>query len=873
MTTRSPTRSRPALPPQASGGRPGRECRADLEGPRQPGSHARRLCALLLVALAVGLTGVPARAGAWPGTARAAAKRVALVRVAVDEGAGIYHAREHLTFGVPLARGRVADVSRLRAWRLDDDGALPIQARSLSSWPDGSVRWALVDTQLELQARVQLVVAVGLADDIAADDSPWSLAVDDSNGGLVLRDGPRQRPVLTRGLRGDAVGGLRARLVDRFGHEYRADVARDAPLIGPGEPLSVADVPALAIETEGDERSNEAWGVEWLEWGPLRATARIRGGHRAVDDEGLPIDFYSFTAYVHYLAGKPLVRVEWSLENGPLEDPPGRLAFRSYDLVIDPSRVPDGIDVSGHPSHDPVPFRLRQDGPLPTNYDYEVNGRDIPKGRGGDLWAGVLDERDRKAPRGTYVHMVDSAGNHPSELSYAPSGELVLGLLPPAPGDEYFLDDASRKTFRLDVAWNVNRAGRAAMLGATRPTHVTLDARDVARSKAWGDSGLFYVPRPGERSRPVPPPRDPPSGWADLGEWRARNTHSTGSPRNRLSVYLEAVQSGRQELYELARLRAYHAMDLRPYHIIGFSADEYPGANLFEGVPHPNEKPERSLGRKGMKGLYPDYKRDLPSKGHGYNGFDPEHMTLDDVYECYLLTGSWIALDALRSAGEAMLTWRWVKDYLHSSRAFGWTLRALVQVHRATGDPRYIEAARKMVTMAEAERGKGEVKYLRKSNKKDKRHIEDQESESPWMVAVAMHGLCAYYDVTGDERVPPMLADLTAFCLSGLRDNGFVADIPIGGPATGGEVHHPTGTSQWVPGAIGAAAFVTGDHAPVDAVYPYYRFLTENSSEPTRFGADSWHWWQPYLLSLEQRHGETAVGAPDRFRPPPPEGR
>ena len=31
---------------------------------------------------------------------------------------------------------------------------------------------------------------------------------------------------------------------------------------------------------------------------------------------------------------------------------------------------------------------------------------------------------------------------------------------------------------------------------------------------------------------------------------------------------------------------------------------------------------------------------------------------------------------------------------IHSARSFGWTLRALVQVHRATGDPRYLEAAK-----------------------------------------------------------------------------------------------------------------------------------------------------------------------------------
>ena len=49
-----------------------------------------------------------------------------------------------------------------------------------------------------------------------------------------------------------------------------------------------------------------------------------------------------------------------------------------------------------------------------------------------------------------------------------------------------------------------------------------------------------------------------------------------------------------------------------------------------------------------------------------------------------------VAHEALAQAGEAMLTWHTVMPGfdLHSARSFGWTLRALVQVFRATGDRR-----------------------------------------------------------------------------------------------------------------------------------------------------------------------------------------
>src|SRR5262249_42426129 len=147
-------------------------------------------------------------------------------------------------------------------------------------------------------------------------------------------------------------------------------------------------------------------------------------------------------------------------------------------------------------------------------------------------------------------------------------------------------------------------------------------------------------------------------------------------------------------------------------HIVGFTAAKFPNANLHEGTPHENEPPGNRLGRSEMDKRFTKWKTGLPAKGHGYNGFDPEHMTLDDIYECWLLTGDWVAQDALVSAGEAMLTWKSVEPggELHTARTTGWTLRALVQVFRATGERRYLDACKDMVERADKERGRGEVK-------------------------------------------------------------------------------------------------------------------------------------------------------------------
>ena len=784
--------------------------------------------------------------------------RTAYGTVAVSASGSRARPGEPLSFGLPLAEGLVDDPSVLRAWLTHDLRALPVQARALSRWPDGSVRWVLIDTAVDLAAKGRLKVSIGEADDLAAAPDPWTLKPL-PGGGLVASDGASSWTLWRAGDRttatpstagdlaggavsardasdgpaddavgsGDQVAGFTAQLTDRFGHVYDGFVEPETAVV--------------------------------LERGPRRLAFSIEGAHRSRDGLGLPIDFHRFRAVVHLRAGDgagvSTARIEWSLSNGPLESPPGRLAFTAYELLLSVPEAPREVMFDGHALHDEGRAQLIQ---LATKTKLILGGEIQPTPRKGEQWMGV-----RGLGGDLFVQRVEAAQNHPAGLSCGARGPLTVALLPTLSGREYFLDDATRKTFRLDLVQGAGKSAPDHLARLASPAQITYDTSEVAATGAWSDAGHLYVPGPTSQwSRPKPP-KDAPTGWVDWGEAHATNTHQSGSPRNQLSVFLEALQSGRNDLFRWAQSRAWHAMDLRPFHIDGFLAAEHPDANLYEGIPHSNEPPSRRLSRSEIPSRFPEYKQGLPDKGHGYNGFDPEHMTLDDIYECYLLTGSWPALDALRSAGEAMLTWKEVipSGEIHSARSFGWTLRALVQVHRATGEARYLDAARRLVARADAERGKGAVKYLQRM-KPDGRHLADQESDAPFMVAVALHGLSAYWQQTADPLVPPMAADLSDFCMGAYRGNGFVADLPLDKPYTGGTADAPLGVSSWIPGALAAAAFITGDHSAVDRTRGYYAQLHGHSKEPVSFGGKDWHWWQPWLVSVSERLGRDAVERP-----------
>ena len=64
---------------------------------------------------------------------------------------------EPLTIGLPIAQGicRSADTMTVRA---SDGSPLPTQARVTDRWPDGSIRWVVIDTQADVPAAPSHIV-------------------------------------------------------------------------------------------------------------------------------------------------------------------------------------------------------------------------------------------------------------------------------------------------------------------------------------------------------------------------------------------------------------------------------------------------------------------------------------------------------------------------------------------------------------------------------------------------------------------------------------------------------------------------------------------------------------------------------------------
>jgi hypothetical protein len=221
---------------------------------------------LALLALLLSLLSVPAAA---------APSSFSPFSVTVGERGEVRRESWPLTFGAPFPRGVLASESGVAV--TDEGGkSLPVQTRALARWADGSIRWLLVDTQVDLgpAERKDLVVRSG---------SPFSarlpLRVTETKEHVAVDTGvlrfrvPKDHFAIVEGMEASTPGGSTA--------GFRAA----AFLESNGRP--------------GPARTPEKVSV--LEAGPLRSRIELRGTFGDGFDYVIRVDAYAGQQFVRVL--------------------------------------------------------------------------------------------------------------------------------------------------------------------------------------------------------------------------------------------------------------------------------------------------------------------------------------------------------------------------------------------------------------------------------------------------------------------------------------------------------------------------------------------------------------------------------------------
>ncbi len=234
------------------------------------------------------------------------------IPILIQERHGIGRTHEPVTFGIPIPKGLLKD-PRLMRLTAGQDGSIPLQTEVLAHWPDGSIKWMLLDFQVSLSAGEQ--VQYSLKCGVEGKKINTGIGV---NWGDCLRIDTGQavfhidtkwfRPFIrvVVGKR-DVLESSSVVLKDDQSREFEPEIRN------------------LAVETEG----------------PIRTTVLMEGALSSGKGDG-PLNF---VARLHFFAGKTTVKVDFTLHNpraarhpGGLWDlgDPGSFFFRdlSFSLVL-----------------------------------------------------------------------------------------------------------------------------------------------------------------------------------------------------------------------------------------------------------------------------------------------------------------------------------------------------------------------------------------------------------------------------------------------------------------------------------------------------------------------------------------------------------
>lgn len=407
----------------------------------------------------------------------------AVVRLDWWPRVGTPRRREPVTCGLPWPPGRLRDESRLR---LTDTMSrpYPLQARVLDHWPDGSIRWCLLD---------------------------WILETDGGGFELRLADGT-DPPRSEMPLEVELLDGGRAASVDTGVARFRLGVGTEFPfeqaVVAGRSALDPARSGLSAVDAEGLRYRLSVERIELLEPGPLRASMSLEGAlvsHRGgrLIEVGATLDFHAASA---------MVRCDLTLANPRAAGHPGglwTLGSEGSVYLEDVSlrlALPHGGDGESRVrcSTEPgaalrtlaLPFELCQESSGGENWRSRchVNRHgEVPHSlRGYRLRAGGTEEVGSRATpvvlleRGEALLGVAMARfwqNFPKAVEATDEG-LVLRLFPAQYGDFHELQGGERKTHRFHLACGEDRVSEPMLDWCREPLLVHASPEWYSRARA-----------------------------------------------------------------------------------------------------------------------------------------------------------------------------------------------------------------------------------------------------------------------------------------------------------------------------------------------------------------------------------------------------
>jgi hypothetical protein len=530
------------------------------------------------------------------------------VPLAIEETHGYTRRSENVTVGVPLPRAAVKDPARLTV--LDPKGApVPAQFETMATWPDGSVKWVLVDFAADCPARGKTEYRLG--DSGKRSDRASPLSATERGDTVAVQTGPLACELNRKSLNlFDSVqlgklanpgAGLGIRLLDAGGREYSSRWGK---------------VKTFKIENNG----------------PVRTTLLWKGSLADADGQ----DFLGYTLRLHFYAASGLVRAFFTLENPEPATPitgnywvlgrPGSRLFKDLSLRTG-LRFDGPIQMSVGDGAEDILDRVVLTGKGGIYQDssggdhwfhrthMDAQGRIPLRFQGARTFLDGVEPYARKRPD-AWLHVADRQiglavavrhfwQNFPKALSATADGAVRVALWPEEFSAPHELQGGEIKTHEIAFFFHAGAQGSTraenrvatAMAAFHHPLHVRAPAEHYLATGIFDDAAVYDPQRfpvferyqqggvTGKKNLVTDIEEVDEYGWRNFGDVWARNeTDKTGGPhqgREVVSHYnleydmgygmlLQSLRTAGVALgprwWELAEAALRHESDIDVYH-------------------------------------------------------------------------------------------------------------------------------------------------------------------------------------------------------------------------------------------------------------------------------------------------------------------
>lgn len=622
--------------------------------------------------------------------------KIERITVAMLEEAGVARRGSPVGFGFPLPQGGVFDLGNVRL--LAPSGKeVPAQFTATVFWPDGSLKWVLIDFAAPLAAHQVANYTVEFGNDVRrrAVDSP--LKIDEQAETITVVTGPLKAEVskvhfnLLRGVWLDTKG------------ESRFETAGRSAAFAP-EGMRLVDERGKVFTTSA--REPESVRIE--EQGPQKVVVRVEGAYAAEDGS----TYMRYIARLVFRAGSPRVGIVYTHVNDHLETeftditslgtgllPQGEIQKTAMTLPT--------IGGAAAPAQEGREVTLVQLDD--RNYVLNVDGRESRGARA----PGAVRCQTSQGAVGAVVH--DFWQRWPKRLATG-DRELRIDLLPRQPGPDYGQGLPHYLLFPLvegfyRFKWGVSFTERLTLdfSGAASTEELLAEANCAivpvvpanwyAQTKALGRMAMprdkqfalwdacmdrslsgYQAVRETERTY----------GYLNYGDWYGERGRNWGNNEYDLAhaFFLQFARTGKRDFFRLALTAARHQADVDCVH--AYPDPYYVGANH-----------QHSIGHTGTWSQNPTH----ATWSHRYDAHtsaDNGHTWSEGMAEAWCLAGDARVMETALQLGEH-ITWAMSPTFKHlgtHERSAGWSLRSIIGIYRVTYDPLYLEAAGRIAAVA-----------------------------------------------------------------------------------------------------------------------------------------------------------------------------